>query len=125
MSFIVFFMVIIANYTSTTLNMVTSFARMERVHSVALSDAKTNLYKYLLLNDPYYLKEYQKYISKAHSYSHTFGMLPELIKTKPHEETVSIFDSVFFEVDRAESDIIITRTNLLLWHPIVKKLIHK
>lgn len=124
MSFVVFFMVVIANYTSTTLNMVTSFARMERTHSVALSDAKTNLYKYLLLNDSSYLKEYKKYISKAHSYSHTFGLLPELIKSKSHEDAVTIFDGVFTEVDRAESDIIITRTNLLLWHPIVKKLIY-
>ncbi|MCB1194385.1 MAG: hypothetical protein KDK90_28390 [Leptospiraceae bacterium] len=123
MAFVVLLMVLIANYTSTTLNMVTSFARMERTHSVSLSDAKTNLYKYFLFNDPVYLQEYKKYIEKANSYSHTFGKLPELIKLKQHEEAVNIFNDVFTEVDRQETDIIITRTNLLLWHPIVKKLI--
>lgn len=123
MAFIVLLMVLIANYTSTTLDMVTSFARMERVHSVALSDAKANLYKYLLFNDNFYLQEYKKYIEKAHSYSRTFGKLPELIKEKDHEEAVVLFNNVFTEINKAEADIIITRTNLLLWHPIVKKLI--
>ena len=50
-------------------------------------------------------------------------MLPELLKTKRYEDAVSIFDDVLLEIDRNESDIILTRTNLLLWHPIVKKLI--
>ena len=123
MSVITLFMVMIANYASSTLNMVTSFSRLERSHSVSLSDAKVNLYKYFLLNDPSYFNDYKKYISKAHSYSHIFGMLPELLKTKRYEDAVSIFDDVLLEIDRNESDIILTRTNLLLWHPIVKKLI--
>ena len=56
MSVITLFMVMIANYASSTLNMVTSFSRLERSHSVSLSDAKVNLYKYFLLNDPSYFK---------------------------------------------------------------------
>jgi methyl-accepting chemotaxis protein len=116
-------MVLLANYAASTLTMVTSFSRAERTHSVSLSDAKANLYKYLALNDVAYLQEYKKYIAKAHSYSHTFGTLPEIITTKSHQEAVSIYDEVFSEVNRKEADIVITRTYLLLWHPLVKQLI--
>ena len=80
MAVVVLIIVITASFTSSTLTMVTTFARMERGHSVALSDAKTNLYKYLLFNDTAYLNSYKKYIHKAHSYSHIFGKLAILLK---------------------------------------------
>jgi methyl-accepting chemotaxis protein len=113
----------VAAYTSSTLSMVTTISRLERVHSVALINAKSNFYKYLVMNDQVYLEEFRKQISLAHSYSRTFGMLPEYMKTKPHAEVVTLFDDVFHEVDRKESDIIVTRVKLLLWNPLVKKLI--
>lgn len=123
MAVVVLLIVLTASYTNSTLTMITSFARMERAHSVSLSDAKTNLYKYLALNDTSYLKEYRKYIGKAYSYSELFGRIDTFISDNPHGICVAKFDSVFTEVDKRESDIIITRVNLLLWNPIVKKLI--
>ena len=124
MAIVVLLIVLLASYTSSTLTMVTSFARMERKHSVSLSDGKTAFYKYLIFKDTVYLNDYKRYMNKAHSYSHTFGELNSLIKNKPHDEAVSIFNDVFDEADYNESDIIITRVNLLLWNPIVKNLIY-
>ncbi len=123
MAIVVLLMVVLASYTSTTLTMVTSFSRLEREHSVALSNAQTNLYKYLVFNDTVYFSSYKKYIQKAHSYSLIFAKIPDLIKNKPHDEAVDIISVVFKEIDRKEADRIITRVNLLLWNPIVKKLI--
>lgn len=123
MAIVVLTIVLVSAYTSSTLSMVTTIARLERNHSVELSNAKSDFYKYLVLKDESYLHDYRKHINLANSYSHTFGMLPEYMKDKTHDEVVTIFDNVFEEVGKEESDVIVTRVNLLLWNPIVKKLI--
>lgn len=123
-SLVVFIIVLVANFTSSTLTMVTSFARMERVHSVALSNAKASFYEFLIFNEPSILNDYQQSIEKAASYSHTFGKIEILIKDTPHKDAVSTFNKVFTEVDQRESEIIINRVGLLLWNPIVQKLIN-
>ncbi len=123
MAIVVLTIVLVSAYTGSTLSMVTTLARLERVHSVELSNAKSDFYKYLVLKEPSYLNEYRKHISRANSYSHTFGMIPEYLENQPHSEVVRIFDEVFEEVGEKESDVIITRVNLLTWNPIVQKLV--
>lgn len=123
MSIVILLLVIVATYTSSTLTMVTSFSRMERGHSVTLTESKASLYKYFLLNDTTDLNNFRTNIDKAHSYSYAFGNIEGLIKNNPHKEAVSKLDSVFTEIERNEADKIITRVNFLLWNPIVKKLI--
>jgi methyl-accepting chemotaxis protein len=124
MAIVVLLIVLVSSYTNSTLSMVTSISRMERGHTVALTDAKASLYKYLVLNDTTYLHDYRVQVLKAHTYSRTFGSVVEIIKNKPHEEAVSIFANVFTELDKSEADKIITRVNLLLWNPLVRKLIN-
>lgn len=123
MAIVVLFIVLLSLYTSTTLSMVTSFSRMERGHSVALSDAKTNFYKFMVLNDTTFLGDYKKYIYIAHAYSQTFGGIKDLIRNKPHNVAVDSLAKVFKEIDLKEADKIVTRVNLLLWNPVVQKLI--
>lgn len=123
MALVVLLIVLVSAYTGSTLSMVTTLSRLERVHSVSLSNARADFYKYLIIKDSESLKKYQEDIAHANAYSHTFGMIPGYLASKSHSETVSIFDEVFDEVDRKESDVIITRVSLLMWNPIVKKLI--
>jgi CHASE3 domain sensor protein len=104
-SLVVFIIVLVSIFTSSTLTMVTSFARMEREHSVVLSNAKASFYKYLIFNDSEIFDNYKKNIEKAESYSKTFGKIETLIKETPHKEAVTLFDEVFTEVDYRESDI--------------------
>ncbi|MCG8697325.1 MAG: methyl-accepting chemotaxis protein, partial [Bacteroidales bacterium] len=104
--------------------MVTSFSRMERGHSVALSNGKSAFYQYLNHKDDYLLSVYKENIEKANSYSETFGNIDELTTETDHDIAVEQFDAIFDEVNHRESKRIINRTALLLWNPIVKQLIY-
>jgi methyl-accepting chemotaxis protein len=121
---VVLIIVLVSSFINRTLIVITTIARLERSHSVALSDAKTNFYKYLVLDDTTSLANYRKYIEKAHSYSHTFGHIDTLILTQPYNDVITTFDQVYEEIDRDETKLIISRIKMLLWNPIAKKLIN-
>ncbi|MBU3915466.1 response regulator [bacterium] len=123
MTMIIFIMVMSSSYLSQTISMVGVFTQMERGHSVALSDAKTAFYKYLVFKDKTFFDDYEKNITIAHSYSQTFGQIPEIIKHKSTDEAAETIANTFAEVDYNMGLVIVGRYKLLSWHPLYQKLI--
>lgn len=117
-------MVAASAWFANTLTMVTTVARFERTHSVSLSSATTNLYKYLQTNNRKMVEEYERDAALANTYSRTFGLLPHLLSTRSDEEAAMELHSVFArDCDLPMARIIVQRVRLLEWHPIVKELV--
>ncbi|MBN2440912.1 MAG: methyl-accepting chemotaxis protein [Spirochaetales bacterium] len=123
MSVIVLIMALAFIWLADTLNLITNITSAERRHSVMLSDATTNLYKYIQFGNEEYLKLYREYIEGAYSYSTTFGSIPEMLKNRSYHEIVVKISDTMTEFDKKGADILLSRVMLLMWHPIVKELI--
>lgn len=103
--------------------MVTAIARMERGHSIALVDARSNLYKYLSTQRAVYLDEYRKNIDIAINYSTVFGNLTKYVHEKKDFETAKIFNDTYKETTPKITNTVINRLHIIGWHPIIVRLV--
>jgi methyl-accepting chemotaxis protein len=123
MSTVVTLIVALSFWCANTLAMVTAITRFERAHSVAINEARSDLYKHLTDQRPETLAAYEKNIAFAHSYSRTFASLPALLATRSSSDVASLLSETFEECDHDMGQIIVSRVGLLGWHPIVRGLI--
>lgn len=118
--FLVMLIILLAVWMANTLYLTTSIARMERTHSIQLTESKASLHKYLLTKNESDKALCFKHLEKAYSYSKNFGNMLHIIHNPGAKELLL---KVFDEADSKIADIMISRLILLSWLPQISVLI--
>lgn len=121
---LVLIMLAISMWIANTLNMITTFQRWERVHTVSLNKAIAYYYKYRENPKTEYLEKYQENITTPLNYSTTFSTMLTDIEQDGFDKTSKKLSQVFAkQTTTSMNQIILQRVYLLQWHPLVKRLI--
>ena len=117
---IVFVFILLSIWMADTLYLTTSIARMERTHSIQLTDAKASFYKYLTTKNENDIINCFNHLDTANSYSENFGNIVNITRMANGKDTIL---KIYNEADSKIADIMISRISILYWLPQIVNLI--